>query len=281
MEQIYIRINALFINGIIEAITSTVIVSVLLIISFWITNKFIKKRWPKSILVSKRIQKGLFTFIVILVFFMQIRSMSSVLTALLASGGLFAVIIGLASQEAASNMINGMMIIAYHPYSVGDLISLPEETVRGKVITITLRHTIIETLEKTQIIIPNSIMNKTMIENVSNIVDSKANYLMMDISYESNIEKAISIIQEIASKHPLAIDTRLPEDVQEGKPQIEVLCMDLKDSSILLRATIFTVDNATGFTLLSDLRIQVKEEFDKQGIVIPYPQLVVENKSSS
>ncbi len=278
MDAFFDKINKLFINGIIDALILTAIVGICLLICYFLTNKFIKKRWPKSILSSKRIQRKIFIVILIFVFLFQIHSMTAVLAALLASGGLLAVVIGLASQEAASDLINGMMIIMYHPYNVDDFIFLPTENVRGKVIIITVRHTIIETLEKTQVIIPNTIMNKTMIENISNIATNKANHLFISISYESDINKAITIIQELASTHPLTIDNRSQEDISSGVPEIEVLCVDLQENGISLRATIFTQDNATGFSMMSDLRIQVKQAFDKNNITIPYPQVVVHNQ---
>ncbi|MFQ7173551.1 MAG: mechanosensitive ion channel domain-containing protein [Thomasclavelia ramosa] len=42
-----------------------------------------------------------------------------------------------------------------------------EYNVIGTVIDISMRHSVIETLERTQVIIPNTIMNKAIIENVS------------------------------------------------------------------------------------------------------------------
>ena len=83
-----------------------------------------------------------------------------------ASGGIVAVVIGLASQEAAGNLINGAMIMAYKPYKIGDFIVVTGHNVRGTVIDISLRHSVIETLEKTQMIVPNDIMNKAIIENI-------------------------------------------------------------------------------------------------------------------
>ena len=56
---------------------------------------------------------------------------------------------------------------------------------------------VIETLEKTQMIVPNDIMNKAIIENISQIEHVKANYLYIDISYESDIDQAIKVIQDL------------------------------------------------------------------------------------
>lgn len=103
----------------------------------------------------------------------EIKAMESIIKALLASGGIIAVVVGLASQEAASNLINGFMIMTYKPYKIGDFVNVQEYNVRGTVIDISMRHSIIETIERTQIIIPNAIMNKAIIENISNVKAQK------------------------------------------------------------------------------------------------------------
>ncbi len=54
---------------------------------------------------------------------------------------------------------------------------------------------------------------------------------------------------------------------------------EFKDSSMHLRTTIYSKDNAEGFAMLSDLRIAIKHRFDKEGIVIPYPHRTIEIKA--
>jgi small-conductance mechanosensitive channel len=198
-----------------------------------------------------------------------VKFLKSFATALLASGGIVAVVIGLASQEAAGNLINGAMIMAYKPYKIGDFIVVTGHNVRGTVIDISLRHSVIETLEKTQMIVPNDIMNKAIIENISQIEHVKANYLYIDISYESDIDQAIKVIQDLVVKHPLFIDGR--KDKKD--PLVPVIVSDLKDSSIQLRATITSEDNVQGFQMLADIRKDLVTEFKKEGIEIPYPHM--------
>lgn len=63
--------------------------------------------------------------------------------------------------------------MTYKPYKIGDFVNVQEYNVRGTVIDISMRHSIIETIERTQIIIPNAIMNKAIIENISNVKAQK------------------------------------------------------------------------------------------------------------
>ena len=170
--------------------------------------------------------------------------------------------------------------MTYKPYKIGDFVNVQEYNVRGTVIDISIRQSVIETIERTQIIIPNTIMNKTIIENISNVQNQKANHLVIEISYESDIDKAISIIQEEGGKHPLCLDGRSEEQKQENVPMIDVYCTAFNESGIQLRATVLSKDNATGFKLLSDLRLKIKERFDNEGIVIPYPHRVIINETN-
>ena len=112
-------------------------------------------------------------------------------------------------------------------------------------------------------------VNKAIIENISQIEHVKANYLYIDISYESDIDQAIKVIQDLVVKHPLFIDGR--KDKKD--PLVPVIVSDLKDSSIQLRATITSEDNVQGFQMLADIRKDLVTEFKKEGIEIPYPHM--------
>lgn len=274
MEQMIKYLNSIFEKGIESVVTIIVAIIVLLIINR-VLNKVIKKRWSDNHVVPMRIKKVILWTIALGTIFIQVKTLRSLSTTLLASGGIVAVVIGLASQQAASSMINGAMIFAYKPYSINDSISIPAQNVRGKVIDITLRHTILETIEKTQLIVPNTIMNQSMIENISNVPNKKANYLLLDISYESDIEKAISVIQELAMKHHACIDPRSSKEKKQGLPVVSVHCIEFKDSSIALRATIYSKDSGKGFEMLSDLRKQILSTFKEEGIDIPYPHITI------
>lgn len=277
MDTIIKYIDSIFEHGI-ESIITIVVTILFLLVLNRIINKLIKKRWQDSLYIAIRVKRVILYTIALSVIFMQINALKSIVTALLASGGIIAVVIGLASQEAASNIINGIMIFTYKPYTVGDFINIPEHNVKGKVIDIALRHTIMETLEKTQIIIPNTLMNKAVIENISNVPNKKANYLYIDISYESDVNKAIAIIQKETKKHPLFVDPRSTIEKEEQIESVPVYCIDFKESAVGLRATVTSLDNANGFIMLSDLRLSIKEAFEQEGITIPYPHTVIVNK---
>lgn len=275
IESMYNQIDHLFVNGVIDGITSIIMMVIIILIINKIINKFINNKWPENNVIQKRIKKIILVSLFLAVICSEVKFLKSFATALLASGGIVAVVVGLASQEAASNLINGAMILAYKPYKVGDFIVVQNYNVKGTVIDISLRHSIIETIEKTQMIVPNDIMNKAIIENITQIENVKANYLYVDISYESDVDKAIEIIQKISKKHPLFIDGRN----DKNEEAIPVIVYELKDSGICLRATITSENHAQGFQMLADIRKELLSEFNKSGIEIPYPHVHIINNS--
>ncbi len=209
----------------------------------------------------------------------------TLLKTLLASGGVIAVVIGLAAQEAAGNFINGLMIVMFKPFKIGDLIKINNGELIGTVEDISLRHTVIKTFENTKIIVPNSVIDKAVLENVTAVNNHKGNFLELEISYESDLEKAMQIISEEVKKHPDYLDGRTAEEKQQKKPEVVIRLVDFADSGLKLKATVYSENNAQGYAMLSDIRIAIKKRFDEAGIEIPYPHRSVivkqENDSES
>jgi len=284
MENIYQQIDSLFVNGLINSTISILVLLVVVIVINKLINRIMKKKItdPLKLIFPMRIKKIILITIILATIMSEIKAMQSIIKALLASGGILAVVVGLASQEAASNMINGFMILTYKPYKIGDFVNVQEYNVKGTVIDISMRHSIIETIERTQVIIPNTIMNKAIIENISNVKAQKANHLFIEVSYESDLQKAIAIIQEEGAKHPLCLDGRTKAQKKKHEPMVSVHCVEFNESGIQLRATVLSKDNLAGFELLSDLRLSIKKRFDEEGIEIPYPHrvFIMENKES-
>lgn len=281
MNEILTNLDALFKNGFINSIVSIAILILLLVIINHFLNKFIKNKWKTQFPLIRRIKRWILYGIALAGILSQFKALEPILSALLASGGVIAVVLGLASQEIASDILSGFMIIAYKPYRLGDFVNVSEHAVKGTVIDITVRHTIIETPEKTQITIPNTIMNKAVIENISNIATQKNNYLFIDIAYDAPMDKAIAIIQEECMAHPNFVDGRSEEEIENNVPAVKVHCIDFKESAIALRASVFSKDNVSGFQMLSDLRMSIKKRFDEEGIEIPFPYRVIVNKESA
>ncbi len=189
---------------------------------------------------------------------------------LFAGAGILVAIIGLAAQQAFSNIVSGIFIVIFKPFRVGDMIKVGARDY-GIVEDITLRHTIITNFENKRIIIPNSVISSETIVN-DNIEEAKiCRWIEMGISYDSDVELASKIMQEEALKQPACIDNRTQEQKDNGEPQVNVRLISFGDFSVNLRAYVWTNDPYNAMQLHSDINKAVKKRFDAEGIEIPFP----------
>ena len=208
----------------------------------------------------------------------RVPQLSRLTTTLLAGSGIVALAISLSAQESIGNIVSGLFISLYRPFKVGDRVKLISSGVVGYVESITLRHTVIKTLTNTRITVPNSILNKEIVEN-SNLVETIASYYVdVSISYESDIDRARWIMADIVGSHPLYVDVR--KDKSEEK--VPVLMRAFESSGIALRARVWTKTVDDNFKACSDIRIELLKQFRKAGIEIPYTKIkIVETPSSA
>lgn len=208
----------------------------------------------------------------------HIPSLKAFALTFFASAGIFVAIIGFAAQQAFSNIINGIFIVFSKPFRVGDLIKVSSQEY-GIVEDITLRHTIIRNFENKRIIIPNAIVGSETIVN-DTIKDSKICKLIeVGISYDSDIELAKRIISEVAIAHTLCIDNRTEEQIAENLSQVEVRLISFDDSSLKLRAYVWTSSPFSAMKMHSDINQAIKKRFDAEGVEIPFPYRTIVYKN--
>lgn len=277
MDQFFEQLNQWGKDSVLQyGLTDTIIIILLILITAMVISRILtrlmKKRNFRNLPIWLKVKKYVIITITIYGMLTLFIPAKTILDPLLASGGIVAVVVGLAAQETVGNLISGFMIVTFRPFHIGDLIRVNNGEYVGTVVEITIRHTIIETFENTRVIIPNSQMNTSVLENISDIGTAKADFLYVSVSYDTDLEQAIRVLQETVAAHPDYVDPRSEEEKQQGADQVIVRVTDFKDSGIELRATIYSNDNGTCFTMLSDLRIAVKKRFDQEGIEMPYPK---------
>lgn len=211
-----------------------------------------------------------------IVFFNSIPELKMYGTALFAGAGVLAAIVGFASQSAFSNIVSGIFIVIFKPFSVGDRVKVGQ-IYTGDVEDITLRHTIIKDFENRRIVIPNSVINSETIIN-STITDEKVcMFIELNISYSSNIDKAMSIMVDEVKKHPHWIDNRTAHEKNNNTPAVEMRLIGFVDYSQQLRAYAWASNPTTGFELKCDVLQSIKTRFDQEGIelAVPYRKITV------
>lgn len=208
----------------------------------------------------------------------SVPDLRTLASSLLAGAGILAVAVGFASQHALSNIISGIFIVIFKPFRVNDRLRV--RTLDGIVEDITLRHTVIRDFENKRILIPNAVISDEVIINSDFAEDKICKWIEVGISFDSDIDKAKEIMRSEAMHHPLAIDARTPEQIAAGTPMITVRVLGLGESSVNLRAWVWTKDSPDGFVLSCDLYESIKKRFDREGIEIPFPHRTLFHKNN-
>jgi small-conductance mechanosensitive channel len=200
----------------------------------------------------------------------SIPKFRSVAITLFAGAGIFMAILGFAAQQAFANIISGIFIVISKPFRVGDMVKVGSQDY-GIVEDVTLRHTVINSFENKRIIVPNSIMGSEILVNDSINEKEICRFIEVGISYDSDVDQSIQIIQEEALKHPQCIDKRTAIDKANKEPQVNVRLISFGEYSVNLRAYVW-IDNPLQYMQVhSDINRAIKKRFDAEGIEIPFP----------
>ena len=227
--------------------------------------------------------KNAVTFIVflgaIIFIFFTIPKLKTLSLTLFAGAGILAAIALFASQQAFANIVSGIFIVIFKPFRVNDLVDVGSLS-KGRVEDITLRHTVLRNFENRRMIIPNSVISSEILINSSIVDETICNFVDIGISYDSDIDKAMEIMRNAAVGHPNFIDHRTEEDKRNEEYPVTIRVMGFGDSSVNLRAFVWSKDHSSGFVMKTDLNKSIKEQFDRNGIEIPFPYrtIVYKNK---
>ncbi len=223
---------------------------------------------------SFRFAQHFITAVIIIVGFsliiFKIPGLRHVATTLITGAGILAVVVGFASQAALSNIVSGIFIVIFKPYRINDIITI-KDTLSGTVEDISLRHTVIRNFENRRIVIPNSVISNEVVVNANLVEDKICKWVEFGISYNSDIDQARRIVQEVCAAHPNFIDARTNDDIEKGLPAVRVKVLRFGESSIDMRAWVWAENSPKAFDMGCDVLETLKKRFENEGIEIPFP----------
>ncbi|MDH4184912.1 MAG: mechanosensitive ion channel family protein, partial [Nitrospinota bacterium] len=139
---------------------------------------------------------------------MVAQNMGYSVSALVASLGLGAAALALASQDTLTNIFGSLMIMMDKPFAVGDWVKGAD--FEGTVEEIGLRSTRIRTFEKTVLIVPNSHIVNVIVENMDRRKDREINarrvFMKLGVAMTASaddLERAIGQIKTVLMDEPL------------------------------------------------------------------------------
>lgn len=197
----------------------------------------------------------------VLVFITALAYIGIPMTSMLTVFGTATLAVGLALQGGLTNMMGGIMLLIFKPFSVGDFIETHTDS--GVVEEITIFYTILKTGDNKKVVIPNGPLSNETITNYSSQSKRRLD-LDFSVSYTADIDKVRKILMDILKKEELVIKDE----------EIFARLSNHADSALIFTTRVW-VKTEDYWTVKFNLLENVKKAFDKNNIEIPYPQLDV------
>jgi small-conductance mechanosensitive channel len=186
------------------------------------------------------------------------------ITSLIAAIGIGGLAIAFAAQNLIRDFISGFFILLEDQYGIGDVVSIAG--IAGVVEDITLRRTVLRDLDANVHSVPNG-----KVELSTNMTKkfSRVN-LNVSVGYGENLKHVIDIINKVCQE--MAADPQWKDDFITTP---SVLRVDkLGDSGIDIKI-LGDTKPAKQWAIMGELRLRLKDAFDKEGIEIPWPHTKV------
>ena len=243
----------------------------LYILGAWLIRRV--QKILKRIFAKRKVEQSLASFttsfvnisLTVLLFVIVVTILgvpSSTFAALLAAGGLA---VGMALSGTLQNFAGGVMILLFKPFKVGDYIEAGGYS--GTVDAINITSTQIHTPDNKVVFLPNGNLANNSIQN-NTASDIRRVEWNVSISYGDDAGKGIGLLQKYLSE-----DKRVLTGPEAPDAPFAALSQ-LGDSAIILTARAWT-HGGDYWGLFFDINRKIYEDFPKQGMSFPYPQLDV------
>lgn len=225
-------------------------------------NRMTHIRWSTRQLLQNLISIGVYAMAVLI----ALSMLGIDLTAFAVLGGALGVGIGLGLQKIASNFISGLILLSERSIQVNDMIEVEGSGITGLVRHTGARYTLVETLDRREIMIPN---DDLVTNRVINWTYSNAHGVLsfdIGVSYESDLELVRDLLLQVAKEHPLVLKDPAPA----------CLLKDFAASSVNFGLYLQLEDvRERRMGIKSELLFTIWKKFKEHNIDIPYPQLTV------
>ncbi|MDF1500035.1 MAG: mechanosensitive ion channel family protein [Anaerolineales bacterium] len=183
-------------------------------------------------------------------------------SALVTTLGVGSLAIALAAQETLSDTIAGFVIMIDRPYRIGDRIEIQDLGTWGDVVDIGLRSTRIRTRDNRMVIVPNSVIGKSLI----------VNYSYPDTMYRIQIHIGVSYGTDLEHARQTIIDAvREVEGVLDDHP-VEALFLEFGDSALIFRVRWWLDSYEDTRRMFDRVNTAMYNTLRREGIELPFPQ---------
>jgi len=186
------------------------------------------------------------------------------ISAVLATSGVLAIVLGLALQNTLADVFSGLAINVERPFGAGDWISVGQD-VEGQAMEINWRATRIKTVANDMIVIPNSVVAKAIVTNHRRLSGPHVLTIKLGIDRSVPPARAIELLQTAIEGCP---------GLAAGPPPTAYAC-EFSDGLVAYELT-YAIDNWTLRVAIRSAVIgRVADSLRNQGIAIGAPPMDV------
>lgn len=252
----------------IRLLPNIVIASLVLVIGIYLA-KLVRKlcikifhRFTQHESISNLLSSFIYIFAIGVTLFvaLSVLHLDKAVTSILAGAGIAGIALAFAFQDIAANFMSGILLSVRRPLRIGELVK--SKDVMGKVMTINMRDTIIQTLEGQMVIVPNKDIFQNSLENYTR--SGKRRFeLTVGVSYGDDLDKVKKVALEAVKKVSVLDPEEAPRFFYES----------FADSSInfIMQIWINSTEQPIFLQARSEAIMLIKKAFDENDISIPYP----------
>ncbi|MGM0600933.1 MAG: mechanosensitive ion channel domain-containing protein [Candidatus Rifleibacteriota bacterium] len=174
--------------------------------------------------------------------------------------GAFGIGIGFGLQNIVNNFASGLILLFERSIKVGDVVQINGEW--GTIKNLGLRATVVETYDRSELIVPNSDLVSSTVTNWTLTNQLIRVIVKVGVAYGSDVEKVIKILNQAANEHKFVLNY----------PKPSVLFTGFGNSSLDFEVRVFVNGMDYFLSVRSDLHVEIDRLFRENDVEIPFPQ---------
>lgn len=182
------------------------------------------------------------------------------LTNLAVMTGALGIGIGFGLQNIVNNFVSGLMLLFERPFEVGDVVVIGQDM--GTVRSIGLRSTVIQTVDRADLIVPNSQFISGMVTNWTHSDRVARIRIPVGVAYGSDVAKVLGLLKKIGESEPRVIKDPAPT----------ALFLGFGESALDFELHVWVSNVREQLMVRSSLCQAIVERLGEAGVELPSPQ---------
>lgn len=261
-----------FLSWLADVTPKLLLAIVIFVIGWWVVKLIII--FAKKALTRIGVEKSVITFLTsfckyilrIFAFIIALTPFGFQVSSLFAALGAAGITLGLGLKESVANIASGIQIVITKPFQVGHYIQL--NNVEGTVTRVEIMYSTLMTLDRKEVVIPNSIVTNSILTNYTALGVRRVDF-NYSVSYGSDINSIRAILLEVAKQHKQVLSS----------PEPMVVVLKHASNGIDISFRVFCAPE-NYWNVLFDLEEKVKEAFELNDVTIPYTQVDIHFKEN-